>query len=990
MIKMKQITCYFLSLITVFALNRASAQEIRTSEGVPKIGDFYQNAINLGGKRRLVIPDGRWEVNNVFDDKEANWHASWKVVTLINRDASSPFRMTVIRYFNASVPRWPAEDCEKKSNVYAFGHDLSGSKGSRSICSNFFYWSNPQELIKITLPRYYNFYWAKVLSKLPSEFIQGLSKDQLVLEIVASQGGGLYINQDVLIDAQSIGVNAEDFKLGFSSIREGTNSKAILNWRTSYVQAVSREFLDSQEITQATYAFKMLIDTPRKDVAIANTEVNLLAKTDSKNTSQTAQKNQTHTVTESGQIEVAQERAKLENEKKILEERKQLDEERKKIEEEKKLVELEAIKRQKELLALQEERRKLEQTQLERLQEDKLRQEKLAAAQAEANAKAEEARAKKEQERLLTEEAKKREQADLKEAIERKRAADQARAEEDKRKKDAEAAALAEKRKQQEEEKRAAAELKKAEEEERKKIEAYKKSPPTIEVTQSEPDEFGAVILDIVVSKPTKSLTINGEAEGASKDGKYRVKRILKKTGNTNFTFVAIDEYGNKGASTFRAEFKNPRQPATVTTIIEKNQGSKEANLQIPSVVFDDCSLDFPHYLPHAALSLKKKNPKVSNKISAILAAHTARDDGKSSSEIRNGYQCNQASIEASQEYTDGAYTILFRDKKFRGQQKASTSLANSFQFFAYGGLKGVTSHIELKKPICFEVVHRDEHGKIFNSGFVMIDNIGFPKDVDSCTNKSEYSRPPRGLIEAIQKSLETENMSSDEDTKRRINKGKNELSETKFISPTSIYKSCDEFVAAFTKKFKFSYDYENVQCEATTERESVFVIQGSSKRVREGTGNIKISRFFFNPAEKIISSYNSDDRLTTKYQADSFIDVNDVSDMNDTKEITFSGLPDNQKRRVCEKTERVSNSVVTSHDFRIVAGYEVAELAKSGNWAFKSAEFRGGNCEISLHVSGVYAGTSYSKYLRCNVGKLYRREDGNYNVYLPEIQSCR
>jgi hypothetical protein len=579
---MKQITYYFLSLITAFAVNKASAQETRTSEGMPKIGDFYQSAINLDGKRRLIIPDGRWEVNNVFDDKEGNWHASWKVITLINRDYSSPFRMTVVRYFTASVPRWPSEDCEKKSNVYAFGHDLNGSKGSRSVCSNFFYWSNPQEQIRLTLPRYYNFYWAKALNKLPSEFIQGLSKDQLMLEIGASQGGGLYIRQDVLIDAQSIGVNAEDFKLGFTSIREGTNSKAILNWRTSYVQAVSKAFLDSQEISQAAYAFKSPTAAPNNNVTATNTEINKVEKIDSKSNLQNAQKNHENSVTEIELNEIAQERKKIELEKKILEERKKLDEEKRKLEEEKKLAEIDAIKRQKELLALQEERSQLEQKQLQKLQEDRLRQEKIAATQADAKAKLDEERARKEQERALAEEAKKREEAERKEVTERRRAAELAKAEEERRRKETEAIALSEKRKQQEEERRLALEAKKAEEEERRKVEAYKKSIPIIEITQSEPDEYGAVILEISVSKPTKVLSINGDTEGASKDGKYRVKRVLKKSGKTNFVFNVIDEYGMKAALSWSTSFEPGKQ--TQETASQSKSTDSTSNLSTGNI----------------------------------------------------------------------------------------------------------------------------------------------------------------------------------------------------------------------------------------------------------------------------------------------------------------------------------------------------------------------------------------------------------------------
>jgi hypothetical protein len=782
---MKQITYYFLSLITAFAVNKASAQETRTSEGMPKIGDFYQSAINLDGKRRLIIPDGRWEVNNVFDDKEGNWHASWKVITLINRDYSSPFRMTVVRYFTASVPRWPAEDCEKKSNVYAFGHDLNGSKGSRSVCSNFFYWSNPQEQIRLTLPRYYNFYWAKALNKLPSEFIQGLSKDQLMLEIGASQGGGLYIRQDVLIDAQSIGVNAEDFKLGFTSTREGTNSKAILNWRTSYVQAVSKAFLDSQEISQAAYAFKSPTAAPNKNVTATNTEINKVEKIDSKSNLQNAQKNNENSVTEIELNEIAQERKKIELEKKILEERKKLDEEKRKLEEEKKLAEIDAIKRQKELLALQEERSQLEQKQLQKLQEDRLRQEKIAATQADAKAKLDEERARKEQERTLAEEAKKREEAQRKEAAERRRAAELAKAEEEKRRKEKEAIALYEKRKQQEEERRLALEAKKAEEEEKKKVEAYKKSPPIIEVTQSEPDEFGAVVLDITVSKPTKSLAVNGEPEGSSKDGKYRIKRILKKTGKTVFNMVAFDEFGNKASSSYSGTLSNNKD---ITSADDKSQmqatdlfnGQEKGETQVTSKGSNKTIFDSSHYyfdcndggfvelwLGAAGDSIRHGNKSTSKLIEELKT--------KSGFAFKNKFDCTMVGKDPSSEDPNGEALVIFSEKKKFSdlKERVANRGANSFEFSAVGGLVALQTFNKKQKDICYVVKYTTEKNKELANGHIQIESseIPVPKAVSDCSNKTPIDKnTPKSnqvIIKSSQAQVETSSGQQDKILKK-------------------------------------------------------------------------------------------------------------------------------------------------------------------------------------------------------------------------------
>jgi hypothetical protein len=207
--------------------------------------------------------------------------------------------------------------------------------------------------------------------------------------------------------------------------------------------------------------------------------------------------------------------------------------------------------------------------------------------------------------------------------------------------------------------------------------------------------------------------------------------------------------------------------------------------------------------------------------------------------------------------------------------------------------------------------------------------------------------------------------------------------------SGSTTYKTCEEFISAFKKKYEFAYDYENIQCESASENGASMVLSGNSRRVREGTGNIRISKFFYIPQENIVL-YESDRKETSKYQADTFIDLKNVSSMNDTKEITFKGLSAEEKRKVCEKTQRVANQFVAYHDFRITAGYEVAELAGAGNWEIDSFRYRENSCAVSIRVSGVYRGSSYTKVLSCSIATLIKRDDGTYVALTPEIHGCR
>ncbi len=233
------------------------AAAVRTSPGQPNIGDIYANAIPVDSKRKIILPDGVWQVNQSFEDRMPNWHAPRKVVTLVNQDAESPFPLVVIRYFSSSTSNWLTEDCEKKSNPHGFHYDVQAPKGSRNICSVFFSFANPQLLFNSVLPKTYKFHWEKPLEKLTPAFVGNLSSGQLFLEATAYSSGGLYIKQEILVDMGKIGLNAEAFK---QSVRDGANSSPtdlISTWRKNYVKAMVQSFLDQAEALPADYAIKL-------------------------------------------------------------------------------------------------------------------------------------------------------------------------------------------------------------------------------------------------------------------------------------------------------------------------------------------------------------------------------------------------------------------------------------------------------------------------------------------------------------------------------------------------------------------------------------------------------------------------------------------------------------------------------------------------------------------------------------------------------------
>jgi hypothetical protein len=96
--------------------------------------------------------------------------------------------------------------------------------------------------------------------------------------------------------------------------------------------------------------------------------------------------------------------------------------------------------------------------------------------------------------------------------------------------------------------------------------------------------------------------------------------------------------------------------------------------------------------------------------------------------------------------------------------------------------------------------------------------------------------------------------------------------------------------------------------------------------------------------------------------------------------EIELNKLPQAEKNRICKNITNASNNIIHEHQFRLAAGYDVAETAKAGNWEFEILS-RGNSCLIVINVQGIYRGSSYNKTVTCGVRVVNKNSKGKYSV---------
>ncbi len=71
-----------------------------------------------------------------------------------------------------------------------------------------------------------------------------------------------------------------------------------------------------------------------------------------------------------------------------------------------------------------------------------------------------------------------------------------------------------------------------------------------IQATTSVPDVHGEFTINILTSFDTSSLLLDGDEQGASKDGKYSIKRVARVSEDNIYKITARDIYGNVGVAT--------------------------------------------------------------------------------------------------------------------------------------------------------------------------------------------------------------------------------------------------------------------------------------------------------------------------------------------------------------------------------------------------------------------------------------------------------
>jgi hypothetical protein len=214
--------------------------------------------------------------------------------------------------------------------------------------------------------------------------------------------------------------------------------------------------------------------------------------------------------------------------------------------------------------------------------------------------------------------------------------------------------------------------------------------------------------------------------------------------------------------------------------------------------------------------------------------------------------------------------------------------------------------------------------------------------------------------------------------------KEKEAAAKMKIVLSKASVKSCEQFITAFKQRYKYSYDWPNLSCESSFANDAAMVINANNPA---RNGAYAVSKFFYQPKTETVLRMDAQGNSTLRIS--NFIDMKDATDITSANEFNFRNIPQKQQATVCSGIKSVSQMIIQQHDFRIAAGYEIAEIAKSGNWDFSVVK-TGQSCMLKFNVQGQFNGNTYRKTVTCSIGDVVKRPDGYFVKFIDTEGRCR
>ncbi len=254
---MQSMLRFFVSMVLLCASFCVQALAVRTTEGMPKEGDVYQNVVRVSSHLKIALPPGTWVTNHVYVDTTV-WPATGlnqmrNAFVFVNTDDKSPFKLFAARY-ELSTGYWGAT-CVNMFGPNAFENSLHGTLPNqlRNDCSNIVDVADLRYLVGERWKG--NSTYGLMFSKIHESSVNTLPDNVLLLQAYSSEWRRSRIFAHIFVDTAAFGESAQTFR---NHVEGGTVTAveaSFLKWRDKYVGSLHESFFEGAEPAKDSLAW---------------------------------------------------------------------------------------------------------------------------------------------------------------------------------------------------------------------------------------------------------------------------------------------------------------------------------------------------------------------------------------------------------------------------------------------------------------------------------------------------------------------------------------------------------------------------------------------------------------------------------------------------------------------------------------------------------------------------------------------------------------
>lgn len=231
------------TLLFVLPLGIFISTQVSASIGTPKIDQENEVYVAVDSWKRIPLPPGEWRV--VGSAEVGGFFRKMTVVTMINLDQDSPFRLVVLRY-NIGQQTLNTDDCKAKRQGPAVAHwQQSFEKPTRvDTCSYFL--SMPRLKAQLNGEWKGSDRWGAVVASIPEDYANDLPDDGVLLEAEVTSPSAGFVQVATIIRGNptrsTIDETTEQLSKGWAGAAPA--EQKLIHWRQEYVRMMRRAFFE--------------------------------------------------------------------------------------------------------------------------------------------------------------------------------------------------------------------------------------------------------------------------------------------------------------------------------------------------------------------------------------------------------------------------------------------------------------------------------------------------------------------------------------------------------------------------------------------------------------------------------------------------------------------------------------------------------------------------------------------------------------------------